>query len=100
MELCAIFFGTFQLPICCTEIGGNLSAFGVICHGEIETNNLKVMLPAVPVCCRRPWRCDSPRAVKRAMRTAFHSGLGRQWDDTGSCNGGCWRIEAWMFKFL
>ena len=58
--LCAIkcnFFGTFQLPICCRLVGICESAFGVIC--EIETNNLKGMLPAVPVCSRRPWRCNS-----------------------------------------
>ena len=47
------------------------------CHVErficvIETNNLKGKLPAVPVCCWRQCRCDSPRAVKRAMRKAFY----------------------------
>ena len=35
------------------------------------------------------------------MRNAFHSGskTGGKWDDAGSWNGGCWRIEAWMFEF-
>ena len=66
------------------------------------TVNLKGKLPAVSVCSRRPWRCDSPRAVERAMRKAFHSGskTGGQWDDAGSWNGGCRRIEAWMFEYL
>ena len=68
----------------------------------IETNNLKGKLPAVPVCSRRQWRCDSPRAVKRAMRKAFHSGskTGGQWDDAGHGMEGAGALKLGCSNFF